>query len=511
MNSRVAQRIVGNGGVGDINMKTGRETPTPFVTIGGGLALLLLLPPGQAAAAADLRLVEAARAQNKAAVEALVKEGVDVNTPQADGATPLLWAAQWDDLAITELLLHAGAHVNAANIYGVTPLSMACTNGSVRMVDRLLAAGAYPNAARQTGETPVMTAALTGKLDVVNALLRAGVDLNAREAGHGQTALMWAVSEGHRDVVRALIRRGADVRARSTSGFTPLMFAARQGDLELVKTLLAHGAAVNEIDADGVSVLHVATLRGHVALAEFLLNQGADPHADGPGYTALHWAAGTWENYMTRDYRQLESGEWSALGGIPTREGKLRLIKALLAKGAQVNPRLTKPPPLFGAHLSLGGGRLLGGGSVVGATPLHIAAHAGEVEIMRLLVAHGADPRLTTKDATTPLMMAAGLGTAEDETLIPVSSRLEAATLCLELGMDVNAANEAGNTALHASAFLGLDDVARFLLAKGAHVNQKNKKGETPLKIAEGFVLNAQVYVHPTTADLLRKSGAISQ
>jgi uncharacterized protein len=492
-------------------VKRGRETSNPFVTVGAGLALLLGLTPGQLAAATDRRLVEAVRTQNRAEVDGLVRQRVDVNTPQADGATPLLWAAQWDDLAIAELLLHAGANVDAANIYGVTPLSMACTNGSARMVDRLLEAGANPNAALQTGETPIMTAALTGKLDVVNALLSAGVDLNAREAGHGQTALMWAVSEGHRDVVRALIRRGADVRARSTSGFTPLMFAARQGDLELVKTLLAHGAAVDEIDSDGVSVLHVATLRGHVALAEFLLDQGADPNVNGPGYTALHWAAGTWENYMTRDYRRLESGEWSALGGIPTREGKLRLIKALLAKGAQVNPRLTKPPPLFGAHLSLAGGRLLGGGSVVGATPLLIAAHAGEVEIMRLLIAHGADPLVTTNDGTTPLMMAAGLGTAEDETLIPVSSRLAAATLCVELGMDVNATNEAGNTALHATAFLGLDNVARFLLDKGAHVNQKNKKGETPLKIAEGFVLNAQVYVHPTTADLLRKSGAVSR
>jgi ankyrin repeat protein len=492
-------------------VRRGRETSNPLATTGAGLALLLLLTPGRLAAAADLRLVEAARAQNRADVDRLVRQRVDVDTPQADGATPLLWAAQWDDLAIAERLLDAGAKVDAANVYGVTPLSMACTNGSAKMVDRLLKAGANPNAALQTGETPIMTAALTGKLDVVNALLGAGVDVNAREAGRGQTALMWAVSEGHRDVVKALVQRGADVRARSASGFTPLMFAARQGDLDLVTTLLAHGAGINESASDGVSVLHVATLRGHVELAELLLDEGADPNADGPGYTALHWAAGIWESYMTRDYRQVESGEWSTLGGIPTREGKLRLIKALLAKGAQVNPRLTKPPPLFGAHLSLAGGRLLGGGSVVGATPLLVAAHAGDVEVMRLLIARGADPLTTTDDGTTPLMMAAGLGTAEDETLIPVSNRLEAAALCVELGMDVNAANEAGNTALHATAFLGLDNVARFLLDKGAHVNQKNKKGETPLKVAEGFVLNAQVYVHPTTAELLRQSGAVSQ
>lgn len=488
----------------------GRGTSNAFVTIGVTFAALLLLTPGLPAAATDLRLVEAVKNRDKAAVEALLKQRIDVNTPYTDGATPLLWAAQWDDLPVADLLIRAGANVNAANLYGVTPLSMACTNGSARMIERLLKAGANPKATLQTGETPLMTASLTGTLDAVNALLASTVAVNARETGRGQTALMWAVSEGHGDVAEALIQHGADVRARSASGFTPLMFAARQGDKALATMLLSHGADVNETASDGISVLHVATLRGHVSLAEFLLDKGADPNASGAGYTVLHWAAGTWENYMTRDYH-VESGEWSVLGGLPTHEGKLELIKALLAKGAQVNARLTKPPPLFGAHLSLAGGRLLGGGSVVGATPLLLAAHVGDIEVMRLLVDHGADPRLTTNDKTTPLMMTAGLGTAEDETLIPVSRRLEAATLCVELGMDVNAANEAGNTALHATAFLGFDNVARFLVEKGANVNQKNKKDETPLKIAEGFLLNAQIYVHPTTADLLRKSGALSQ
>jgi uncharacterized protein len=341
-------------------------------------------------------------------------------------------------------------------------------------------------------------------------LLARGVDVNAREASRGQTALMWAVAEQHGDVARALIEHGADVRARSNSGFTPLMFAARQGDLEAVKMLLAHGADVKETASDGISVLHVATVRGHVALAEFLLDQGADPNAAGAGYTALHWAAGTWESYMTRDYRT-ESGEWSVLGGLPARDGKLALIRALLAKGANVNARLTKNPPRFGATLSLAGGRMLGGGSLVGATPFFLAAHVGDVEVMRLLVAHGADPLLPTNDKTTPLMVAAGLGTAEDETLVPAGNHLDAAKVCVELGADVNAANDAGNTALHATAFLGFDTIAQFLVDKGAHVNPKNKKGETPLKIAEGFELNAQVYVHKSTADLVRKLGGVTE
>jgi ankyrin repeat protein len=319
---------------------------------------------------------------------------------------------------------------------------------------------------------------------------------------------MWAVAEQHHDVTLALVQHGAGVKARSYSGFTPLMFAVRQGDFEAVKLLLATGANVNETAKDGISVLHVATVRGHVALAEFLLDQGADPNAAGAGYTALHWAAGTWESFMTRDYH-VESGEWSVLAGLPTREAKLGLITALLAKGADVNARLTKNPPRFGATLSLAGGHMLGGGSVVGATPFFLAAQVGDVEVMRALVAYGADPRLPTNDETTPLMVAAGLGTAEDETLVPVSSRLEAAKLCVELGADVNAANDAGNTSLHATAFLGFDVIAQFLVDKGANVNPKNKKGETPLKIAEGFELNAQVYVHKSTADLIRTWGGV--
>ena len=478
-------------------------------TVGVRITALVLLTAGRLGATSDLRLVEAVRSQNKAAVETLLKQGVEVNAPQPDGATPLLWAAQWDDLEMADLLIRAGANVNAANLYGVTPLSMACTNGSAAMIETLLKAGANPNATLPTGETPLMTAALTGKLDAVNALLAHDVDVNAREASRGQTALMWAAAEQHEDVARTLIQHGADVRARSASGFTPLMFAARQGDLDAVKMLLAHGADINETASDGISVLHVATIRGHGALADWLLAQGADPNADGPGYTALHWAAGTWESYMTRDYR-VESGEWSVLGGLP-QEGKLALINALLATGAHVNTRLEQDPPRFGAHLSLSGGRLLGGGALVGATPFLLAAHVGNVEVMRLLVAHGADPGLTTNDGTTPLMVAGGLGTAEDETRVPVSDRLEAAKLCVELGADVNAANDVGNTALHSTAFLGFDSIAQFLVEEGANVNATNEKGETPLKIAEGFVLNAQVYVHESTADLLRSFGGISQ
>ncbi|MEO1999234.1 MAG: ankyrin repeat domain-containing protein, partial [Planctomycetaceae bacterium] len=155
--------------------------------------------------AQDTRLVEAAKSQDRAAVDVLLTEQVDVNVPQPDGATPLHWASYHDDLEVVELLLDGGAEIDAINDYGITPLSLACENGAVTMVSRLIAAGASPDIARITGETPLMTCARTGSVEAVTALLARGADPNATESWHGQTALMWAAAETHTEVVRDLI------------------------------------------------------------------------------------------------------------------------------------------------------------------------------------------------------------------------------------------------------------------------------------------------------------------
>src|SRR5262245_14601711 len=170
---------------------------------------LSLLAAAAGAAERDLRLVEAARNRDVDSVRALLKQRADPNTPQADGATALHWAAQWDDDATAGMLLAAGANANAANAYGVTPLSLACTNGSGRMVERLLQAGARADAALATGETPLMMAARSGAGDAVKSLVARGADVNAKGTERSQTALMWAAAERQSAVVRMLLEMGA--------------------------------------------------------------------------------------------------------------------------------------------------------------------------------------------------------------------------------------------------------------------------------------------------------------
>jgi ankyrin repeat protein len=455
------------------------------------------------------RVADAAKKRDIATVRSLLNAKADVNTRQLDGTTAIHWAAYWDEAEQADLLIHAGADVNAVNDYGITPLWAACNNGSSRLVDTLLKAGAEPNAALPSGETPLMTASHTGNMDVVKALLAHGAEVNAKEATMGQTALMWAIAERHLDIVKTLVEHGADVRAKSASGFLPFLFAARTSDIETAKFLLAHGADFREAAKDGTTALHVAVVRGHIPFAKFLLDLGADPNNQGPGFSPLHWAAGTWESAFTHDYvfspeAATSEYEWTVLGGIPTREAKEDLIKTLLAHGADVNLKLTKAPPRYGSSV-------FPNNYIMGATPFFLAATVADVPTMKLLLANGADPRINANDGTTPLIVAAGMTRTDSETVIPEERHLEAAMLCLHLGQDVNAANNAGNTPLHAAAYAGLDTMVEFLVDHGARINAKNKKGETPTRIADGYEQASMLYTRPSTAALLRKLGGVAQ
>ena len=457
--------------------------PRAWRRLAACLACLAAAPAASVAgpAADDGRLIAAVRAQDAAAARALIGSGADVDAARPDGATALHWAAYHDAVEIVDLLIGAGAAVDAANDYGVTPLGLACGNGAAATVTRLLAAGADPNRRRGAGETPVMTCARTGSVEAVSALLAHGADPSAVEAWHGQTALMWAAGEGHAGVVRALIEHGADVGARSKGGFTALLIAAREDDAALVGRLAAAGADVDAAAPDGTTPLHVAVVRGHAALAAALLELGADPNAGGPGYAPLHWAAGSWHTELTGRRRGIDTGgdpEWRSLNGL--RGGRLALVDALLAHGADPDPRLGSAPPQFGfasARFRV---------SLVGATPFLLAAMDGNVAVMRRLAAAGADTRAATDEGTTPLMVAAGLGQVPAETRVTEDRALAAVRFVLELGADVNDVNRSGRTALHGAAHVRSDAIVQLLVDRGALVNVGDERGVTPLMIAEG-------------------------
>jgi ankyrin repeat protein len=444
-------------------------------------------------------LVDAVRAGDIALVRLLIQQKADVNAAEPDGATALHWAVIRDDAAAVDALIRAGARVAAANDYGVTPLWLACTNGNAEIAERLLAAGADPNSVRATGETVLMVAARTGNVRVVARLLAAGATVDVNEPASGQTALMWAAAEGHAPIVQLLIEHGARVDARSAGGYSPLLFAAREARVEATRALLEAGARVNEAAADGTTALVIATIRGHLRYAAFLLERGADPNA-GPGFTPLHWAAGEWHTELTGSLTGVlaENTEWSTLGGLRG-EQKLEMVRMLLARGADPDARAAGNPRFGGAAR---------GGNLAGATPFLMAARAGDAPLMRLLLAHGAQADAATTRGTTALMFAAGVG-GQDPGISWVSEgqALEAVQLAIELGGDVNAADAAGETALHGAAYRGADSIVELLVAKGARLNARNSRGWTPLTIAEG-VYASNFNAFPGTAALLRKLGA---
>lgn len=480
------------------------------------LLVAVLTAAATAAGIAEPRLVEAARNQDRAAVRELLGQKADVNLRASDGSTALLWLAHWNDTETAERLLSAGADANLANDFQMTPLSEACTNASAVLVRLLLKSGAHPNTPIATGETPLMTCARTGNVDAVRLLVEYGAAVNAKEPKENQTALMWAAAEQHPDVIKALIDAHADLNAATKQGFTAIHFAARQGDLESVKTLLAAGVDVNtqthtadgaknrvtnqlginkSIGALGYTPLLVAVLRGHVDLALYLLDHGADPNNMGAGYTPLHWAVSKWESFTANPVYGFDD----PMSGIPDRQAKLRLVKALLAHGANVNTRMTMPQPNFA------GGYL----DAVGATPFVLAASADDLEMMKILLDAGADPKIKTATNASAIMAAAGLNHSIGEDTITEAQATEVVNFLLKLGVEPKGETTFGENALFGPAYRGWNTLLAQLIDLGVNVNAVSKAGVTPFLAANGSGdrLGGVLY-NKEGAELLQKHGA---
>jgi ankyrin repeat protein len=456
-------------------------------------AIGLMLASVSLCAATDATaLLDAVKSGDTRGVRALLIQGVDVNLAAPDGTTPLHAAVQRDDGETVDLLLRAGANRRAVTRYGITPLYLACVNGNAVLIDTLLASGVDPDTALPEGETALMTVARTGSVPAIKALLAHGAKVNAKEGWKGQTALMWAAAENNAGAVKVLIEAGADVKARTKSGaFSAFLFAARAGHIDSARVLLDGGANLNDTLPDGTSALLLAIMNAHYEAAAFLLDRGADPNADAQGWAPLHQVV--WS-------RRPNTGS-NIPGAIPSGSlDSLDLVRKLLQHGADVNRRQRKEPK-DGFRNML---------NRIGSTPFLLAAKSVDIPLMRLLLEHGADPKLTTEDKTTALMAAAGVGIwapgenpgTEEEALAAVKLVYEAGG---GLATDVD---RNGETALHGAMYrAGSMAIAKFLIDKGAKLDVKNSKGWTPLMVADGVEYTPNVLKrYPETAAFLRQA-----
>ena len=439
------------------------------------VAAAVLSAAGTVAFAETPPLVDAAKQGDAAGVAALLDGGASVAAAASDGATALHWASHRDDAEIVGRLLRAGADVNAATDLGVTPLWTASQNGSAALVATLLEAGAAPNRALLAGETALMVAARAGAPDVVRLLLAYGADTEI-SGPRGQTAMMWAVGQHHSDVVEVLLVHGAAVHARSDvwsqmmavpphsqpeynadiphGGNTALMFAARSGDIASAHLLIAAGADVNDTNAWGVSAVTMAAHAGFESLVALFLETGADPSAAEAGFAAIHSAV------LRRD---------------------AQMVATLLDHGADPNAVLRTWTPTRRASRDFNFRPAL-----IGATPFWLAARFAAPDVMRLLADHGADPRFvhhasykqryteTRTESITTLMAAAGMGGGRMQAWLPPNPEdaellaLDAVQVALELGVDINATDAAGLTALDGARMARMRTVASFLESRGA-------------------------------------------
>ncbi len=497
-------------------------------TLGLSFLVLLVATTVIVAATNETELVEAAMRGDTAEVRSLLDAGADVNAAYGDGSTALHWAAGNGDLELTRLLLDAGARVDAATRIGsMTPLFMAAKSGEAAVIETLLAVGASANEANDNGTTVLMSAAASGSVEAVGALIEARADVNATEETNGQTALMFAATLNRAEAIKVLIENGADasittkvsklpnrgrVGRRSgpavVGGMTALHFASRDGQMDAVRELVAGGADINAVTGSNKTPpITEAILNANLDIAEFLLDNGADvniPNGDGllPLFATLdiQWRQNTW-------YPQPNVSE--------ERAHYLDLMEEILAHGADVNARLGKR--LWYRTFRYSGGWI----DPAGATALWRAAEANDVDAMRLLASHGANPTIPTTQGTTPLMVAAGYGFTWQATNIKPDSRIDVLRhLVEELGADVNGKDLQDYTALHGAAYVGDDDAIMYLVARGADVGARasarlGSRAPTPVEPGTGDTVadfangpHEKSLLFPDTVRLLESLGS---
>ena len=456
-----------------------------------------------AAAGSAPPLVEAAKSGDLDRVQSLLAaDPAAVNQPGADGSTALHWAVNQNHEHVVAALLDAKADAKARNRYGFAPIALAASNGNANVLTLLIHAGADPRASVPGGESAIMTAARTGDPEAIRVLLAAGADPKAPNEA-GQTALMWAAAANNPAAITALADGGADLAAKTPKGLDALLFAARAGRRAATEALLDAGADIGSTMATGESALEAALVNTHWDIADLLLDRGADPNQADAGYTALHRVT-----VQRQIIRGVVASEEAAIP-IGSLDVTLDLIRKMIANSLDVNARMAKD--------RLKEQRFVNMRDVlfrVGATAFLLAAKEADLELMELLLEAGADPTIPTFDGTTPAMVAAGLysDTGNYGRFVQrgwAGHVLKATEMCLDLGNDVNAVNDVGDTALHGAAYRGALDVAQLLVKHGAKLDAVDSRGLTPLSVATGVYYKMGISQKPHVAKFLRSLMAV--
>jgi ankyrin repeat protein len=479
--------------------------------------------------AGDAQLAGAIKSGRRAtALEMIAKKSADVNAAEADGSTPLLWAANLDDTDLVSRLLRAGANPKVRNQLGSTPLAEAAFSANTAMVKALLDAGADPNGAGIDGQTPLMLIARTADVAAAKLLLDKGANPNLKEGQREQTALMWAAASSQGPMMRELLAHGAEVDSKSATdlmtplvssepraqprppgGMTALLFAVREGCIDCVRALAEHGAKLDLPDPEGVTPLISAIFNTHFDVAKYLIEKGANVDRwDWWGRTPL---------YLAVDYNTLPHG------GRPDQPSlddtlPIDIIRILLEKGANPNIQLKLFPPFR----ATGNDRGLDGMLTVGTTPLLRAAKAQDAPAIKLLLEHGAIVDLPNSQAMTPALAASGMGSTDADTrgnytTPDIQDRsIASLELLLAHGGEINGpAGRFQQVPLHGAAFWGWNKVVEFLLEKGADINLKDSRGFTAVDYAMGRAGGnsrggQRIDVHKDTADLLVAKGGVA-
>jgi uncharacterized protein len=437
----------------------------------------------------------------------------DVNARRPDSSTSLQWAAFAGDVGEAKRLIAAGADVNASTNYGINALLLAADIANTELIQLLLKHGADANSANPEGETALHLVARAGNVEAAKLLLKAGARIDPREMFGQQTPLMWAVARRHPAMVELLLAKGADADARGAirdyqrvataesraksmdrGGFTPLLYAARENCRACADALIRHGADLNLPDPSGVVAMVIAMINGNFDIAKALIAAGADVNQwDVAGQAPLHVAI-------------------AGLGGVrgsgnpldadfPQQATMRELVQMLIERGANPNQQVSYQSAVRGA-----GGR--------GTTPFLVAVGTGNIELVKQLVASGANAKLATSEGQSAIHIAVQVRGGGRN-----SSQVELIKYLASLGADPHMVAERnwryrtrGGSALHYAVRGGNQQVVQALLDLGVDINVKDEDGLTALDyaMARGHVAFMQQAQPPNKplAEFLRSKGA---